>query len=416
MAVRRLVVGLVAFAAFIPACTSFVTPQSFVSSVRGRGCGANVGNSLPRRPVYRRGRLDSGAGGLALRSTIGPGNALLPVSIVTPSLVSVATSLVGGIMIAISVAKYAPQIRRIMRSRSVQGLAPAAYYGDSLVFLTKSAYHFRRGHPVSAWGELMVLFAQNAVIIGLLHKFTVPKPGAKLTTTLRVVRDIAALVAFIFFLAYIPDQCLPFLSVFTAPLLIASYSAQFRTNMRRKSTGQLSRGTVLLRLFGSTIRGITTMTQLGGDLPVLINHSIGIIGCSTLLGQFFWYNRDNAATSSEYAAKLVVGMPVKEMALSMSSATLMWRSLGGFETEEKAMPSKRKLRAAFRTLDKDNSGYISTEELASALLMSNPEVSKETAQRMIFFASQDKLADNTFTSIDFNEFEAIVTSNGIQCE
>ena len=406
--------GLVAIASLIPACTSFVSPRSFVSTARGRGCSVNEGNSHARRPIYYRGRLDLGGGGVALKSTLGPGNALLPASIVAPSVASIATSLVGGIMIAISVAKYAPQIRRILRSRSVQGLAPAAYYGDSLVFLTKSAYHFRRGHPFSAWGELMVLFAQNAVIIGLLHKFTIPKPGAKLSTTLRVARDIVALVAFVFFLAYIPDQCLPFLSVFTAPLLIASYSAQFRTNMRRKSTGQLSRGTVLLRLFGSTIRGITTMTQLGGDLPVLINHSIGIIGCSTLLGQFFWYSREEA--NSEYPAKLVVGMPVKEMALSMSSATLMWRSLGGFETEERAIPSKRKLRAAFRTLDKDNSGYISTEELTSALLMSNPEVSKETAQRMIFFASQDKLSDNTFTSIDFNEFAAIVTCNGIQCE
>lgn len=41
-------------------------------------------------------------------------------------------------MLAVSVAKYLPQIRRILRSRSVLGLAPAAYYGDSLVFCTKS--------------------------------------------------------------------------------------------------------------------------------------------------------------------------------------------------------------------------------------------------------------------------------------
>jgi hypothetical protein len=322
-------------------------------------------------------------------------------------------------MIAVSVAKYAPQIRRIVRSRSVQGLAPAAYYGDSLVFLTKSAYHYRRGHPASAWVELMVLFAQNAAIVGLLHKYRVPQPGVKTSTASLVARDVAAFAAFIFCLAHVPDRCLPFLSVFTAPLLVASYSAQFRTNLRRKSTGQLSQGTVMLRLFGSSVRCITTITQLGGDLPVLLNHLIGIGGCSLLLGQIGWYNRLEAAaaeTDTENAAKLVVALPRKEMALSMSSATLMWRSLGGFETEEKATPSKRKLRAAFRRLDKDNSGLITTEELASALAVSNPEVSIETAQRMIFFASLDKQSETTFTSVDFDDFEAIMTSCGIQCE
>ena len=41
-------------------------------------------------------------------------------------------------MLLVSIAKYMPQIRRILRSRSVLGLAPASYYGDSLVFCTKS--------------------------------------------------------------------------------------------------------------------------------------------------------------------------------------------------------------------------------------------------------------------------------------
>ena len=49
-----------------------------------------------------------------------------------------ATSAVGATMLAVSLAKYLPQIRRIVRSRSALGLAPTAYYGDSLVFAAKS--------------------------------------------------------------------------------------------------------------------------------------------------------------------------------------------------------------------------------------------------------------------------------------
>ena len=68
-----------------------------------------------------------------------------------------ATSAVSVTMLAVSLAKYLPQIRRIVRSRSALGLAPTAYYGDSLVFAAKSMYHFRRGHPITAWGELLLI-------------------------------------------------------------------------------------------------------------------------------------------------------------------------------------------------------------------------------------------------------------------
>ena len=53
--------------------------------------------------------------------------------------------------------------------------------------------------------------------------------------------------AFVGALTLVPSRLLPLLSLFTAPLLVMSYSAQLSTNMRRKSTGQLSPGTVLLR-------------------------------------------------------------------------------------------------------------------------------------------------------------------------
>jgi hypothetical protein len=199
-------------------------------------------------------------------------------------------------MVAVSVAKYLPQIRRIVMAGNVTGLAPAAYYGDALVFCTKSTYHLRRGHPVSAWGELLVLFAQIVVVIGLLCKYSVPEPircggDQQRTVTRRVTRDVMALGAFVYGLYKLPERLLPFMSVFTAPLLVLTFSAQIMTNLRRQSTGRLSMGTVILRLFGSFVRVTTTITQLGGEFPVLINHAIGLAGCSLLLGQILWYGR-----------------------------------------------------------------------------------------------------------------------------
>lgn len=230
------------------------------------------------------------ASGVAAAGTAAAGNAF-------------ATSAIGGTMVAVSFAKYLPQIRRIVRRRSVLGLAPAAYYGDALVFCTKACYHYRRGHPVSAWGELVVIFAQNVAIVGLIHKLRARAPG-DLPRAVAVTRDLAGLGAFVFALSRVPNAALPLLSAFTAPLLIVSFTAQASRNARRRSTGQLSAGTVKLRLFGSTVRVITTITQLGGELPVLINHVIGLAGCLILLGQIWWFGRPGAAATVEPTPQL----------------------------------------------------------------------------------------------------------------
>jgi len=307
------------------------------------------------------------------------------------------------VMLMVSIAKYLPQIRRILTSRSVLGLAPAAYYGDSLVFCTKSVYHLRRGHPITAWGELLIIFAQNVVISGLIHKLRVPPSGR-----LPVIRDIFALLAFIFCLSRVPNRLLPLLSAFTAPLLIVSYTAQLWTNTRRRSTGQLSPGTVMLRLFGSTVRFITTITQLGGELPVLVNHAIGLGGCSLLLAQIWWYSADGPGSKTAEPEPLIPS-PARPVApASLYSATLLWRSLGGFGTDEQRRPSKAQLRAAFDALDSDGDGTLTVEEVAAGLAVSNPAVSLKGVQRMVDYAD----ADNN-GMIDFEEFSRVILLSGM---
>ena len=81
----------------------------------------------------------------------------------------------------------------------------------------------------------------------------------------------------------------------------------------------------------------------------------------------------------------------------------MWRSLGGFRTDEKRPPSQAQLRAAFDKIDTANEGFITFEELVAALAVSNPAVTREGAQRMMTVADDD---DNQ--TIDFEEFERMI--------
>lgn len=200
---------------------------------------------------------------------------------------------IGSALVGLSITKYVPQMTKILRSRSTQGLAPATYYSDTAVFTSKSLYHWRRGHPIDAWGELIVLWASNLVLIALLHEFRDPDEDSSTLVPCaywsRVARDLLAQGALVGAIMLLPSSKLGLVGGITAPLLVNSFAAQIVRNWRRSSTGALSAATVFLRLLGSSIRAWTTVTQLGGDRVVLLNHGIGIVGAGILLGQVWWY-------------------------------------------------------------------------------------------------------------------------------
>ena len=242
----------------------------------------------------------------------------------------------------------------------------------------------------------------------LIHACRVTDEAELLLVAVLVARDLAVLCAFVTLFACLPARLLPLLSAFTAPLLVVSYASQCATNARRRSTGQLSPGTVLLRLFGSLTRFTTTITQLGGELPVLVNHAIGCGGCTTLLAQIWWFGRARARASEPSGAGATLALGGAR-SMSFRSATLMWRSLGGFDADEKKRPSPAQMRAAFDALDADGSGTITLENVAELLAASNPgRVSVENAQQLIAYADVDGSG-----SIDFDEFCRMIRLAGI---
>ena len=89
----------------------------------------------------------------------------------SPAVASLTSSVIGGLMIAGSAGVKIPQISRIVRSQSVYGLAPTAFYAESAVYSAQCAYHLRSGFPFSTWGENLALLLQNTVCIVLLRRF-----------------------------------------------------------------------------------------------------------------------------------------------------------------------------------------------------------------------------------------------------
>lgn len=307
--------------------------------------------------------------------------------------------LIGAGMFAMTAVKGLPQIVRIIRTRSVRGLSLTAFYGDTLVFLTKVVYHVRRGYAISAWAELLVLLSFNMFCTilchffgeaGVLRRFLRKDEDVDLTASQRLflgVSDFGVLssIAYILFRVF-PEPMLPFLCVGLSPLICFTYAAQITVNYRTKSTGELAVLTVFLRWLASTIRVFTTWLQLAGDPVVLINHALGTIGCTVLLIQIYWYNAGGG-----YFKRLLR----RKANMDKKAALALWRGLGGFRNEVATQQplSEKELRNAFRTIDKNDSGKISREELQAAVEAAS--LSDKTS----FFAMDSKAQSQSVKSM-----------------
>jgi len=313
----------------------------------------------------------------------------------------------GSLMIAGSAAKGTPQIARIVRKESTRGLSPASIYGDCLIYSTKVAYHVRRGYPISAWGELLILMLQNIICIGLLHRYPdetrggVAAQGHARRRWAGPLRDASLLVPLWLALAALPESLLPFLSALTAPLLFFSYGAQIVTNFKRKSTGQLAPLTVLMRWAGSLLRVSTTLSQLQGDPAVLVNHALGVLGCTIVLAQICFYGGANADAAT------VAASAGRQTTSGVLSAALMWRSLGGFgdgDDDTRDLDDKA-LRANFDAIDTDGSGAISAAELQQAINASSANASLDPDSVRSMMDAADTDGDGM---IDFGEYRRVI--------
>lgn len=329
-----------------------------------------------------------------------------------PCVAQTTEAVIGVSLVAGSAVKGIPQIVKILKAKSVTGLSLNTFYGDLLVFLGKVVYHTRKAYPLSAWGELLLLLGQNIIFVFLYHcfgkaGFLRPFFGKRADTPGKLffgVTDVAilGLVAFALF-CVLPHRLLPVLSASTAPLIFCSYAAQILTNFRRRSTGQLAVLTVFLRWLFSLVRVGTTITQLGGDLAVLMNHALGAAGCSILLLQIYFYSPERSKRKAGKAEALQ-GTPESSGGLDLISGAFVWRSLGGFGNEEfseGSRPKDKVLRAAFDKLDKDGTGRISRDELLEEITRSyaGRKSAEDLAQLMITTADED--GDGY---IDFDEF------------
>ena len=207
-----------------------------------------------------------------------------------------------------------PQIYTIVKSESVEGLSPVAFYFDTLVSTSFAAYHFLNPkYSFKMYSDSVFTTVQNLLLVLLLWMYSsaktkkskdskVKKDQASLAVSMLQKLPLVAAYALIttLFLS-IPDQSLPelinqhhflrdnlhpsfkvklaflnsislriVLLVISSGSLVVSRSSQIMQNFTNQSTGSLSLTTNALQFLGASARVFTTLVGEGGSDSALI--------------------------------------------------------------------------------------------------------------------------------------------------
>lgn len=155
-----------------------------------------------------------------------------------------------------------PQIAEVMgrKSKTPSQVAtkwgPRVFFGDAVVYMSRMAYHMRRGYPLACWSELIPLMLQNIICFYLTRsrgfepdepdgeedgeKLLLARPsGRRADRWLKLVLDAAFLAALGLLMLRLPAKLLPLLCLWSVPLSISSYTVQaletVRTAPRRRA-------------------------------------------------------------------------------------------------------------------------------------------------------------------------------------
>ena len=192
-----------------------------------------------------------------------------------------------------------PVISNILSSRSTEGISRGSVYGEELMYMNSGSYGLLEGHPLTAYGENGALAIQNLVIMLMSWNFGAPKVSA-MERGLVIACGLLYLVGVTSFLT---PEFHYLLMTANWPILIYSKGSQIYTTLQVKHMGSQSIITIGMNVLGASLRFITTLKEVGFDLPVLSGIVIGLSLSLISLGQFFYYRKNTEEFYREMEAK-----------------------------------------------------------------------------------------------------------------
>lgn len=139
-----------------------------------------------------------------------------------------------GIVAASSIVKL-PQILKLVRSRSAEGVSFLSYLLETSAYLITLAYNYRNEFPFSTYGETALILGQNVVISVLVLNFS-----GRASLAALFIAALAASAATLFAPNILDMQALGYLQAGAGVLSVASKLPQIAAIWQQGGTGQLS--------------------------------------------------------------------------------------------------------------------------------------------------------------------------------
>lgn len=217
-----------------------------------------------------------------------------------PQCFSLAISKALGVAIisAASIVKV-PQLIKLVRSQSAEGLSFTSYALETASFLIALAYNVRNGFPFSTYGETTFILAQDVAIATLILIYSRQTPTA---IAFLVGIASAAYALLIDTSGLISDSQMATLQAGAGALGVASKLPQILTIYSQGGTGQLSAFAVFNYLLGSLSRIFTTLQEVDDKL-ILGGFIAGFLLNAVLAGQMVYYW--NSPTTAGHGAEVM---------------------------------------------------------------------------------------------------------------
>jgi mannose-P-dolichol utilization defect protein 1 len=195
-------------------------------------------------------------------------------------------STIVGILVLIGSLLYKiPQVLRIAKRRSGEGISITMYLLETIGTTFSVMYFARKAFAFASYGELVFVMGQNVVILALIAAYE------KLNKPFAVLAGIAYLTLVISLLSpSVPLRALVGLQVASIPILNIARIPQIVLNWRRKGTGELAPITLGLQLLGNVARIFTTIASVR-DWLMLVGVCVSTLFNATLVGQWLYYSR-----------------------------------------------------------------------------------------------------------------------------
>lgn len=190
-----------------------------------------------------------------------------------------------GILAGACVTKL-PQVWAVAAARSADGLSLTSTELENYVYLVHAAYGTVRGLPFTAYGESVVVWAQNLALLACMYRFKRAGFARPLLTLCIIAGIVAAVVS-----GVLDVPAVTRLYDMNSLVFMAARLPQIITAFKEGRTGQLSLFTSFLQFAGGAVRIFTSLKEQAGAAMVR-GFVLGSLLNGTVVAQILYYGKD----------------------------------------------------------------------------------------------------------------------------